>query len=208
MKLAVMQPYFFPYIGYFELIHKVDVFVFLTNVQYIKNGWVNRNRIKSHTDDFQYLTVPIDRCPQKTKIHDVKIHNSNWHDKHLSTLSHVYGNKIKNIEIYKHYELCNTLNLNELLQSTIKNCCAYLNIKTKFDESVNFEDSSNATQRILNICKSLNADEYINLANGKNLYSQKDFGEIKLTFMKNTTHENKFSILDLCFKDGITSLDD
>jgi hypothetical protein len=206
MKVAVMQPYFFPYIGYFELINSVDVFVFLTNVQYIRRGWINRNRIKSHNEEFQYLTVPIEQCPQHTLIKDVKIHKSDWHKKHLATLTHVYGKKAEEHIVYQKYSECQTTNLSDLLKANIKTCCEHLGIKTKFLESTNFIDSKNPTQRIVQICEALNASEYINATNGRHLYSQEDFKDIKLTFMEPTNHQNKLSILDLCLGSGIKNL--
>lgn len=205
MKIAVMQPYFFPYIGYFELIKSVDVFVFLSNVQYTR-GWINRNRIRS-SDVFQYLTVPISKCSRSTNIKDVKIsYNKDWTYKHLSTLKHVYGIKVENHPIYCGYKdlISNKIvGLNELNQFCIKLCCDYLEIKTTFLESVDFIDSINSTQRILNICNTLNVKEYVNAVNGRHLYDQKDFKDIKLTFMEPTKHLNKLSILDLCFGDNI-----
>lgn len=208
MKIAVMQPYFFPYVGYFELIKSVDVFVFLSNVQYIRRGWVNRNRIRSNNADFQYLTIPIVKCPQQTLIKDVKVdYKEEWHKKHLLTLKHIYGKKIENSSIFNEYKEVNLSdNLNHLLQLMIIACCRHLGIKTIFNDSINFTDSLDATQRILNICRSLRATEYFNATNGRSLYSQDDFGSIKLNFMEPTKYDNKLSILDLCFGDNITSI--
>lgn len=76
MKTAIMQPYFFPYVGYFELIKYVDNFVFLSNVQYVKRRWINRNKIRSANKNFQYITIPIKNCQQKTLIENIEINYS------------------------------------------------------------------------------------------------------------------------------------
>ncbi len=206
-----MQPYFFPYVGYFELIQKADIFVFLSNVQYINRGWVNRNRIRSNDKNFHYLTVPILKCSQKTLIKDVIIsYDHNWHQKHLSTLLFTYGKKIKDNVIYEKYKnyIINKKNnnLNYLNQFTVKICCEYLGINTQFKESCFFENSDNPTKRILKICSQFNTTEYINANNGSDLYSQESFENIKLTFMPPTHHLNKFSILDLCLGDNVKSI--
>jgi hypothetical protein len=92
MKLAIMQPYFFPYAGYFQLMKNVDLFVFLDDVQYIRRGWINRNKINKNTPT--YITVPINKAPQSAKINEISICHG-WVDNHLKSFIHVYGNKIK-----------------------------------------------------------------------------------------------------------------
>ena len=90
MILAVHQPQYLPWLGYFDKFDRADVFCFLDNVQYKKNEWQNRNRIKS-TDGWQWLTVPVSyRFPQK--INEVSINNTvNWRRKHLQALKTNYG---------------------------------------------------------------------------------------------------------------------
>jgi len=72
MKIGIVQPYFLPYIGYFALINAVDKFVYFDDVQYIRRGWVNRNRIKI-VDNWYYITVPVNKAPLSANINEVYI---------------------------------------------------------------------------------------------------------------------------------------
>ena len=91
MKLAIMQPYFFPYIGYFQLMNVVDKWVVFDNIQYIRHGWVNRNRILSPNleKEWQYILIPLDKHAKEALIYDIKIINSNrWKDEIIGKLSY------------------------------------------------------------------------------------------------------------------------
>lgn len=89
MKLAIMQPYFFPYIGYFSLIKHTDEFILFDTAQYIRHGWIDRNRILKQTNDWQYINVPLTKHSLETKIKDVKINNQeNWKEKIFKQLLH------------------------------------------------------------------------------------------------------------------------
>jgi hypothetical protein len=210
MKTAIMQPYFFPYVGYFELIKYVDNFVFLSNVQYVKRRWINRNKIRSANKNFQYITIPIKNCQQKTLIENIEInYSTNWIQDQLKTLLHTYGKKIKNNLVYVNYEKYLYEKENKLdvfNKFCIKQICYYFKFETNFFDSNKFKNDLDKTKRILNICKSLNTSEYVNATNGQTLYQQKDFIDMKLTFMEPTKYENKLSILDLLFGDNITSI--
>jgi WbqC-like protein family len=79
MVLGLMQPYFFPYLGYFDLIHRSDVWVVFDTAQYISRGWVNRNRILHPTRGWQYITVPVRQHPLSAPIRDIEIARGvNW----------------------------------------------------------------------------------------------------------------------------------
>lgn len=83
-----MQPYFFPYIGYFSLIKNTDHFVFFDTPQYIRKGWINRNRIIAGGGKDVYITVPVERAPRDTAIKDIKINNNEkWQEKIRGQLS-------------------------------------------------------------------------------------------------------------------------
>ncbi|MFA7438309.1 WbqC family protein [Castellaniella sp.] len=86
-RLAGMQPYFFPYIGYWRLIHSADVFVLFDEAQYMRQGWVNRNRILMNDGTWRYIIVPVIRHARRTAIKDVQIAtDTNWHSKILKQL--------------------------------------------------------------------------------------------------------------------------
>src|SRR4030042_3246951 len=76
MKIGIMQPYFFPYLGYFSLIKHTERFVLLDSVQFIKHGWVKRNRILKPGSGWQYILVPLVKHNRDTKIKDIRIKNT------------------------------------------------------------------------------------------------------------------------------------
>ena len=214
-----MQPYFYPYLGYFKLIQEVDTFVFLTNVQYKRRGWINRNRIRSPHSSFTYLTIPVCKAPIDTCISDIKIDNSTqWHSKHCKTLESVFGNRLKDNALYNHYKTIEIEDgLSSFREKTIKYTSSHLGISTHLVDQANLDlnlesyiDFSlpNATQRIIAICKAIGADTYVNLSGGASLYEQADFMKhnVKLQIMENFEFHNSFSVLDVCISEGLTSL--
>lgn len=90
MKLGIMQPYFFPYLGYFSLIKHTDRFILFDTVQFIRHGWIERNRILKPNEGWQYIQVPLIKDKGRdTVIKDVKIRNTeNWQQKIIAQLQH------------------------------------------------------------------------------------------------------------------------
>ena len=87
MIVAIMQPYFFPYIGYFQLINSVDRFILFDDVQYIRHGWVNRNRILKPEEGWQYIIAPLQKHRQTELIRDIKLkEGDDWKKKILRQL--------------------------------------------------------------------------------------------------------------------------
>jgi len=206
MKLAIMQPYFFPYVGYFQLMAVVDKFVFLSDVQYIRRGWVNRNRIPSRDKDFQYLTVPVAKHARESTIEQMQI-APGWIDEHLSLLRHAYGKKIESHPLIRHYSgLGRHISLNEMLCESLMWTARYLGLNCDFAYSSGISHQS-GQRRILDICRHYGATSYLNLSGGKDLYDAADFGSIKLQFMPPTQYTNCFSIIDpiLTEEDAIKS---
>ena len=88
MTLGIMQPYFFPYLGYFQLINKVDTFILLDEVQFIRHGWIERNRVLNSNEGWQYIKVPLIKHSRSTLIKDSLIRSSEvWKSKILAQLS-------------------------------------------------------------------------------------------------------------------------
>lgn len=200
MKLAIMQPYFFPYIGYFELMASVDVFVFLNDVQYIRRGWVNRNRIPSRHKQFQYLTVPVATHARSASIKQIQI-IPDWVDHHIAILHHSYGKKIKDHPLFDYYKTLGRFSsLDDMLCDSLIWTARHLGISCEFRHSDGISKET-GKDRIVEICRYFKADEYFNLSGGKTLYSSEDFFPMKLQFMPPTEFENRFSILDPIFSD-------
>ena len=201
MKIAIMQPYFFPYLGYFKLIEEADIFVFFNDVQYIRRGWINRNRIKSHNKDWQYITVPVCHCPMNTNIKDVFIKNEiDWHNKHIKTLENLYGSNKSIVNMYK--KIDKKEKLQDLLIFTIIETCKILKINTTFLMSSDLElkevfTENKATNKIIGLCLALGATAYINASGGKDLYREEDFKNHNISLEFLTPYVgNNLSVLD------------
>lgn len=203
MKIAVMQPYFFPYLEYFKLIDKVDVFVFLNNVQYIRRGWINRNKLP-----IGHITIPVKKSPIDTPINQILIdYSQQWHKKHCNQITHFY-NGSSNHPIYKYYYNIKSFTyLLPLLCCTIQKTANYLGIETEYLDSTSIPTKYTGQDRIIEICKMLGATTYINPSGGTALYDSNRFEDsgIHLEFMPSTNSCNKFSILDLLFN-GLKSV--
>lgn len=218
MKISVMQPYFFPYLGYFQLIASTDIFVIFDDVQFIDKGWINRNRIlhPSIEKKWNYINVPLSKRKQFSKIKDIKIDNSkNWKSTIIGKISH-YKSWAPNYYFIKDLLENNFTkdfdSINKLCEFTIRSICSLLNIKTKiilFSElDLNLPKINNSGDWGLFITKSLGGKEYINPINGRDLFKKEKFQKhnIKLKFSEfcnfeypqnNRKFESKLSVIDM-----------
>lgn len=193
MKLAVMQPYIFPYIGYFQLMSAVDHFVLFDDVQFIKKGWINRNRILNGASSFLF-TVPLVKASQQTLIKDRMINVEQWEINRAKLLTFIQRNYhaapfftsvFPEIEsMIKIDEPC----LVEYIEHSLRVCCELMGINIKITKAsnLNIPTELKGQDRIVNICKKLGASQYINAIGGKNLYDQATFHRegIKLLFIQ------------------------
>ncbi len=193
MKLAIMQPYFFPYLGYFSLIKNTSFFVVFDNVQFIRHGWIDRNRILKPLDDWQYIKVPISKHNRETLIKDIKIKNDiDWVNRIISQVEHykkkapyysVVVDILKQMERYKGESIVD-VNINAL--SLV---CNYLSIGFKYEISSNLKiDWSKITTPddwALEISKYYNASEYYNPPGGKDIFDGNKYREngVELKFL-------------------------
>jgi len=201
MKLAIMQPYLFPYIGYFQLMNAVDKFVIYDDVNFINRGWVNRNRILVNSKEHMF-TVPLKNASQNVLIKDLElIEPGKWKNKFLKTLEHAYGKapffekvfSIVNKVINTKSKFIKDWHLNSF--RLINN---YLGINTIIVESSSIynNQSLKGQDRILDICIKEKTNQYINPIGGKELYSSEIFRDhhIKLNFLATEKlYYNQFS---------------
>ncbi|MCD4832931.1 MAG: WbqC family protein [Bacteroidales bacterium] len=222
MKLAIMQPYFFPYIGYFQLINSVDKYILYDNLAFIKEAWINRNYILNKSSyKKNYVIVPLEKKSSNKKISEIKIFNHyDWRKKILNALYLNYNHAINFDQTYILIEkLVNyeTEYLSEFNKNSIIKICDYLQIKTKiscnegyFNEVENLiaqvtiegfdrEKYPTKTLRILEFCKRERANIFYNAIGGQNLYSKELFKEhnvllgfIKTENFKYKQHSNLF----------------
>lgn len=163
MKAAIIQSNYIPWKGYFDIIHEVDVFVFLEDVQYTKNDWRNRNKIKTPKGT-EWITVPVIGGIHQ-KIFQVKIDNSKkWIEKHKKTIhanyaasEHYDSYKEDILKIHnKKFETISELNI-----YAIKLICRLLDIETKILTSQELGAQGKKDDKVIDICHSIGADHYI-----------------------------------------------
>jgi hypothetical protein len=177
MTIAIMQPYIFPYIGYFQLINAVDKFVIYDDVNFINKGWINRNNIlvsgRAHL-----FTIPLKDASQNKLIYEVELAvNDPWKKKFLKTIQQSY---LKAPNYQQAFLLIEEIvnfqaeTISELTLHALQKICAYLKITTEIvpSSSVYNNTALKAQDRILDICKQEKAVHYINPVGGMELYEK------------------------------------
>jgi hypothetical protein len=197
MKLAIMQPYFVPYIGYFQLINLVDRFVIYDDVNYIKGGWINRNRILINSEP-RYLTVPLKGMSPNKLINEIFLTSEEKSmDKLMKTIYMAYKSAPFFDEVFSLLKECLMCrgNISGFNTQIIKKICFYLGIKTQIIEtSTRYNNKDLKGQnRVLDICRQENATHYINPIGGQSLYDANTFKEngIQLNFINTAYFEYK-----------------
>jgi hypothetical protein len=190
MKLAIMQPYFIPYIGYFQLINSVDKFIIYDNIKYTKKGWINRNRILVNGKD-QLITLPIKKDSDYLNIIEREISESWNKDKMLNIIKASYSKAPYFQETFELISKCLNnpgVNLFRFIYDSIVLINAHLEIKTPIiiSSEVDIDHTLKSQDKVLSLCKEQNVDVYINSIGGIELYDKEVFKQnnIKLNFIK------------------------
>ena len=200
MKITIMQPYFLPYLGYFQLINIADKFVVYDNVQYIKRGWINRNRYLLNNKD-NYFIIPVKKFLHQQKIIEINISKNYDREKMLRKFYNAY-NKAPYFE--ETYKLLTKIikfpsqNLFEYTFFSISTICKYLNIKTKIliSSKINYNHKLKSENKVIDICNSLNGTIYINPEGGKKIYKKENFKKFKLHLKFLYTEDFKYKQFD------------
>lgn len=192
-RIAIMQPYFFPYIGYWQLINAVDVFVIYDIGHYIKDGWMHRNRIiRKGTPE--YISLPIEHASSNKCIKDIKLATNKKYifSKQKETISHCYKKAPYYLVIEPMFNKILDFE-NEYLVAFIKNhleiVCKYLNISTEFILASELIESEgkDVCEKIYQICEKVGIYNFINPIGGMQFYEKEDFlkhGHVKLSFLQ------------------------
>lgn len=201
MKLAIMQPYFFPYIGYFSLIMQSDEFIVFDTPQFMRKGWIERNRIGKLTGGSVYIKVPLNKADLSTKIKDMSIDNtSDWRGKILSQLeiykkrAPFYDDVLALIKEVLNTETSSIVHLNK---TALEKVCNYLSIDRKFkvfsEMNLEIESPQAPDEWALNICKALDVKSYVNAAGGESFFDQKKYtnNNIQLCFINQPIEKYK-----------------
>ena len=188
MKIAVMQPYFFPYIGYWQLINSVDIFIIYDDVNFIKKGYINRNNILINNVKHLF-TLALIKSSQNKKINEILIGENN--KKILRTIEQSY---LKAPFFHEIFPIIEDIfsdkgkDLSKFLGNSLQIFSKYLDINTKFEYSSMIENdkSLQAQDRLIEISKILNATDYINAIGGEQLYDKNAFSDagINLSFIQ------------------------
>ena len=197
MKLGIMQPYFMPYIGYWQLMAAVDMYVIYDDVNFIKKGWINRNNILVNGTK-QLFTISLEGVSQNKLINEITIADD--FVKLRKTISMAYSKAPYYKETMELLDMIFTFDSNNLakfLEHSIRLVARYLGIQTEILLSSHLEkdNSLKGQEKILDICKRLNADVYYNAIGGQELYDKEKFkaNSIDLYFVQSYLHPYKQS---------------
>ncbi|MCC4282815.1 WbqC family protein [Marinobacter salarius] len=179
MKLAVMQPYLFPYIGYFQLIYAADLFLIYDDVSYIKQGYINRNSVLSPNGRARF-TVPVPGASSNKLISELAF--STDVSKVLRTLEQSYSKApffsvvfpmIR--DILEHEDRSIAL----VCQKSYQTVFSYLGLEKQLEKTseLDYDRSASARDRLLTLCHKFDADCYINASGGRELYAKDEFAE-------------------------------
>lgn len=224
MKLGIMQPYLFPYIGYYQLINAVDHFIVYDNIQFTKKGWINRNRILVNGSD-EYITLPLKKDSDYLHVAERKLAESFQADK-IKLLRKISGAYKKAPEFTQVFPLVESIlnqhtnNLFEFIYGSLQLTCGFLKIKTtmQVSSSLAIDHELKSQDKVLAICEHLKASEYLNPAGGLELYDKGAFSRknIQLNFIKSNAieyrqFENEFvpwlSIIDVMMFNDVKKIE-
>lgn len=191
MKLSIMQPYIFPYIGYYQLCFAADKFVFLDDVNFINKGWINRNNIQQKGNKVLF-TVPLKKASQNSLINEIFVSDEHkWKQKLFVSFEHAYKKAPfyeERIALIKSVFDFDTITIEELAKRSITYVLNEIGIKTQIIESSSIYNNKDldGPDRIINICEKEKATQYINPIGGTELYNKEDFEAkgIDLKFIK------------------------
>lgn len=227
MKVAVTQPNYIPWIGYFDLLDEVDLFVAFDNAQFVKRSFIVRNRVKSPNGEPVWLTVNLHSNKRGDKINEVFLNDSDWSKKHIQKIEMYY----RNAPFYDEYiEVISKLlkpletesTLSEYNIRLLNEFSKLLSIETKIVKASDFMKhiEGSAEDKILKICKEVGASSYYNFKKGveEGLYDPGHFTEQDVKLFKqdyvHPTYEQingeyipYLSIVDLLFNQGDKTFD-
>jgi hypothetical protein len=215
-KVAIVQSNYIPWKGYFDLINSVDEFILYDDMQYTKNDWRNRNKIKNR-DGLKWLTIPINN-QYGQKIRETVTSNSKWNQKHWNSLVHSYSLS-KYFYDYKElfenlYLGCQENLLSQINYHFLTAICQILGINTKMSWSMDYGLIEGKTERLIDLCKQAGSAEYISGSAAKAYIDEELFKVegIKLKYIDYSGYpeynqlfppfEHGVSIIDLIFNEG------
>lgn len=217
-KIAILQSNYIPWKGYFDLIAAVDEFIIYDEMQYTKNDWRNRNKIKTQKG-VDWITIPVRVESLHQKINETTIFDAKWAKKHKATLQTNYGkakcfNQTKAFIFDLYDQAAGISNLSQINFIFIKNICQFLGVTTNITHSTNYKLGEGKTERLVDLCLQANGTHYLSGPSAKDYIDESlfDNATIALEWMDysgykqyeqlNPEFEHGVSILDLLFNEG------
>jgi len=195
MRMAIMQPYFFPYIGYFQLISAVDLFIVYDNIKYTKKGWINRNRILQNGKEV-VVSLPLKGGSDSLNVCERELAIDFNRAKLLNQFRSAYGRAPYFVSTFPLVEavVCyDDSNLFRFLHHSILETCTHLNISTeiRISSSIPIDHGLKNEGKVVALCEALGAQTYVNAIGGRELYSAEAFAEkgIELKFIQSKPFE-------------------
>jgi hypothetical protein len=195
MKLAIMQPYFFPYIGYFQLIAAADTFIVYDNVKYTKKGWINRNRLLRNGESVVF-SLPLKKDSDGLDVRERSLASDLDRDKLLNAISGAYKRAPffdETFRLVSGVVRFEELNLFRFLHNCLKRTCEHLGICTRIvvSSDVGIDHTLRGQEKVIALCEALRATTYLNPIGGVELYSSETFAGkgIALRFLRSKPFE-------------------
>lgn len=222
MKLAIMQPYFFPYIGYFQLIAAVDLFIVYDDIKYTKKGWINRNRMLLN-DKHVLFSLPLKNDSDALDVRERELAPDFKRDKLLNRFNEAYRCAPYYAQTYPLIEEIvqhEDPNLFRFLHNSLVKTCSHLGISTAIrisSEVTAMAHKMRNRDKVLYLCEVVGASEYVNAIGGRELYSKESFSDkgIGLKFIKSKPFEYQqfggeflpwLSVIDVMMFNSIDSI--
>lgn len=177
-RVAIMQPYFLPAPGYFQLLHAADIFVFFDDAQFVTKRWTHRNRLVLDGEEYRF-TVPLEGRSQNRRIDELRVHPaefSRWRRKFLATLRHAYGPGERLNELAAMLEGTD-IALADLAIASVRWAMGHIGLSPRFERSsrLDYDREAGRVGKLLSLCEGLGAQTYVNALGGRALYSPGDF---------------------------------
>jgi hypothetical protein len=190
VKVAIMQPYFLPYIGYFQLIAAVDEFVVYDRIKYTKKGWINRNRLLLNGADATF-TLPLKKNSDSLDVVDRELAPEFDRGKLLNQFAGAYRRAPyfgETFALLERIVRCESDNLFRFIHHSLKSLCAHLGLATRLtvSSSVPYDNALKGQDKVLAICRAVGATCYVNSIGGVELYSKPEFAAqgVELHFLR------------------------
>jgi len=220
-KVAILQSNYIPWKGYLDIIAAVDEFIIYDEVQFTKNDWRNRNKIKTK-DGIQWITIPVRQKKLSQRISETEISDPKWRNKNWNTILTNYS-KAPNFNTFAaqfedFYRNVDSTFLSEINIKLLKLICGMLNIKTVISNSADFDLTGDPTERLVNLCKQTQAQIYLSGPAAKNYLREDLFSNegIAVEWMDYNSYpeyrqlyppfDHYVSIIDLLFNEGNDSI--